>query len=469
MDLTEINNNAEKLSELLKENQEKECEFIKKYNDFINDVVVKLKGFEEKNNNNNEERKTKNGKKKERERTNGIEKIQNNINSIVNYVNTYVGKNSSDKEKSKKKTEQKINKCCDEIYDIGTNTFNLELIDVPIDESHQLKKRRSWFSRSLDIISSGDNDENESEEEKKLKEEIEKLEKELEEKKKKLNELKMERKKKEKEEAETEKKNKDKENKNKNKKNEKDESKEDENKEDDKEDVKAEEQTSLLDRIDDLLVDGNCRQAFEFLNNTSLLGTKLLGVDKSKTPRMFIILPDPTKCPNGNKSDYWIKFENWNKSVFTLNLLCESTGGIEENVENETHLLETTGYSIRDPYKLISLFGPFLLYSIDTFMESCGENFPREVTKALGNTKPTDYFISVAHEIQKVLKEERLLYKDETKNLEALESFIEVSRAELQTFLKRYDYSNMFGGLDKRRTNDNKVIWVFQINNRKFK
>jgi len=110
MDLTEINNNAEKLSELLKENQEKECEFIKKYNDFINDVVVKLKGFEEKNNNNNEERKTKNGKKKERERTNGIEKIQNNINSIVNYVNTYVGKNSSDKEKSKKKTEQKINK-----------------------------------------------------------------------------------------------------------------------------------------------------------------------------------------------------------------------------------------------------------------------------------------------------------------------------------------------------------------------
>jgi len=464
MDLSEITSNVEKLTKLSDENQDKECDFIKKYSDYINDVVIKLKEYNEKNSNMDGERKTKNSRKKERERNVGIEKIQNDINMILSQSETFCEKDSNDRNKARKRTEQRIRKFCEEICEIGNNTFNLELLDVPMDEAHQLKKRRSWFSRSIEIISrnSSDADLNMTDEEKKLKEEIENLEKELEEKKKKLCELRDERKKKEKEkekEEEAEKKK----NKNKHKNEEEKTSGEDDF------DLKVLEPLTLLERIDDLLVDGECRQAFELLNSTSLLGSRLLGTEKSKTPRMFIILPDPEKSSNGNKLNNWIKYSNWNKSVFTLNLLCESTGGTVEIVDNETHLLETTGYSVRDPYKLISLFGPFLLYSIDTFMESCGDNYPREVVKALGNTKPADYFISLAHEIQKVIKEERLVYKDERKNLEALESFIEVSRSELETFLKRYDYSNMFGGLNKKKTNDKKIRWVCNRHTRGFK
>jgi len=460
MNLTEIGTDIEKLSEVVKSCKDNtENEFINKYDEFVNYFFTELKKCGETNDEN--ERKTKNSKKKERERATGIEKIKNNINEMISQIETFNQKNDADKNKSRKKFEQKIKKCCDEIYDIGTNTFNLKLKDAPVDEYHQLKNKRSWFSRSIEKISrsSSENDVNETEEEKKLREEIEKLEEELEEKRHKLSELRAERKKKEEEEKK----------KSNDKKNKKNGEEGEEEKKDEENELNQQEQVSLLDRIDDLLQDGECRQAFELLNNTSLLGIRLLGTNKSKAPRMFIILPDPEKCPNGSKPNYWIKFSNWNKSVFNLNLLCESTGGIIENVENETHLLDTTGYSIRDPYKLISLFGPFLLYSIDTFMESCGDNYPREVIKALGKTKPVDYFISLAHEIQKVIKEERLVHKDEQKNLDELESFIEISRGELETFLKRYDYSNMFGGLDKRNTSEKKVRWVCPKHSKKFK
>ena len=360
-------------------------------------------------------------------------------------------------------------KLCDEIYDVGKNTFNLELGDVPVDEYHQLRKdRKSWFTRSLERISrnSSESDLNETDEEKKLRDEITKIEKELEnrkkkleEKKKQLNNLVEERKKKEMEEKEKEEKEKE--------ENEKEEN--ENNNVENEEERKIIEPITLLDRIEDLLKDGNCRQAFELLNNTSLLGNRLLGAPKSKAPRMFIILPDPDKCPNSNRPNYWIKYSHWNKSVFNLLLLCECSGGIEENVDNESHLLDTTGYSIRDPYKLLSLFGPFLLYSIDVFMEACGDNYPREVTRALGKTKPADYFLSLTHEIQKVIKEERLVLGNEKKNLDALNQFIEVSRGELETFLKRYDYSNMFCGLDKRNTKDKKIRWVCERHGRKFK
>ncbi|ORX78011.1 hypothetical protein BCR32DRAFT_247483 [Anaeromyces robustus] len=448
MDLTLISNDVDKLKELSKDNADNETEFIKKYSDFIENVITKLK---ETNESNPEERKTKNNKKKERERATAIDKIHTDINLILTKSDSFCKKTSTEKIRSKRKTEQRIKKLCDEIHDVGTNTFNLDIDNVPEDESFRLKKesRRSWFSRSFDRISrsSSENDLNETEEEKKLKEEIENLEKELEKKKKKLSEMKDERRKREKEENE---------NKKKNKKNEDEE--ENENKEEEK--ICITEHVTLLDKIDDLLVDGNCRQALELLNNTSILGSKLLGTTKSKAPRMFIILPDPKKCSNSKVLNYWMNFSNWNKSLFNLHLLCECSGGICENVDNETHLLETTPYSIRDPYKLISLFGPFLLYSINCFIESYGENWPMEVTKALGKTKPSDYFITITHEIQKVIKEERLVYKDERKNVDALESFIRISRNELEGFLKRYDYSNVFGGLNKKYTNDKKVRWV---------
>jgi len=462
MDLTTINSNVQKLIELSNENQDKECDFIRKYAEYINDAVTRLTEYNE-NSENNEERKTKNSKKKERERDSGVEKIRNNVLIIFSQSRSFYEKSSADKEKNRKKTEQKIKKMCNEICDIGNNVFNLELPDVPEEEFPQLKKRRSWFGRSIERISrnSSECDVNMTEEEIKLKEEIENLEKELEEKKKKLNELREERRKKEREEEAEKRKNRNKQ------KNEK--GKEEEKGEENEEIEKTAEPVAVLDRIEDLLVDGECRQAFEFLNNTSLLGNRLLGTNKSKTPRMFIIIPDPSKNSDNNKANYWLNYSNWNRSVFTLHLLCECSGGIVENVENETHLLETTGYSIRDPYKLVSLFGPFLLYSIDTLMESCGDNFPREIVKALGKTKPADYFIALAHEIQKVLKEERLVCKDESKNFDALESFIEVSRSELETFLKSYDYSGMFGGLDKKKTNEKKVRWVCNRHGKSFK
>jgi len=445
MDLTEINSNVDKLKELWKGQNENGNDFFKKYGVFIDDVVTKLKtDIEDKS-------KGTISKKKERERMIGIDKVQNDISMIFEKLNSYCQQNSTEQGKSKRKVETRIKKLCDEIYDVGINTFKLELENVP-DESHRLKHRRSWFSKSLEKISrsSSENDMEETEEEKNLREEIEKIEKDLEEKKKRLSEMRDERKKREKEEKK----------KYKNKK---------EKNEEEEEDKKIGDQCTLMSRIDDLVNDGECRQAFELLNNPSLLGTKILGAPKSKTPRMFLILPDPDKCPNGAKLNYWLNYKNWNKNVFNLHLLCECPGGIEENVDNETHLLETTGYSIRDPYNLLSLFGPFLLYSIDIFMESVGDKYPREVIKALGKTKPADYFVSLTHEIQKVLKEERLVHKTEAKNLDALERYIEVSRSELETFLKRYDYSNMFGGLDKRITRDKKIRWVCPRHERKFK
>ncbi|OUM70194.1 hypothetical protein PIROE2DRAFT_56883 [Piromyces sp. E2] len=469
MDLTEINSDVDKLKELSNEQNDNESEFIKKYSKFIDEVVTKLRD-------NPDIIKKNKSKRKEKERSSGIEKIQNDINLILTKSNSFRQMDTNEKIRAKKKTELRIKKLCEEIYDVGKNTFNLDIGDVPEDEYHQLQKnRKSWFTRSLERISRGSSEYDiggETEEEKKLKDEIAKMEKELEKRKKKLEQKKKqldeiieERKKKEKEEKEE----KEKEEKEKEKEKEENENKDEENEEQHDEDRKIIEPITLLERIDDLLKDGDCRQAFELLNNTSLLGNRLLGAPKSKTPRMFIILPDPGKCPNSNRPNYWIKYSNWNKSVFNLLLLCECSGGIEENIDNETHLLDTTGYSIRDPYKLLSLFGPFLLYSIEVFMESCGDNYPREVIKALGKTKPADYFLSLSHEIQKVIKDERLVHKNEKKNMEALEQFIDVSRDELETFLKGYDYSCMFCGLDKRITRDKKIRWVCERHGRKFK
>jgi len=458
MDFTEISSNIDKLKELVEKQDDNESEFLKKYSTYVDDVITKLKD------NISNDTQTNRSKRKVKLRTTNFEKIQNYINEILELSNDYCEKDSSERIKSKKKTEISIKNLCEDIYNIGKSTFNLKLDDVPEDEYHQLKKERrlSWFTKSFERLSrsSSENVIIESDEEKKLKDEIAKMEKELENRKKKLEQKKKQlnnlieaRKKKENEDKIQEKVLKD----------------NTEQYSEPQEELKIVEQVTLLDRIDDLIKDGDCRQSFEFLNNTSLLGNTILGAPKSKAPRMFIILPDPTKCPNSNRPNYWIKYSNWNKSVFNLLLLCECSGGVEENVDNETHLLDTTGYSIRDPYKLLSLFGPFLLYSIDVFMESCGDRYPNEVTKALGKTKPADYFLSLTHEIQKVIKEERLVHKNEKKNLEELQQFIEVSRGELETFLKGYDYSNMFCGLDKRSTKDKKIRWVCERHGRKFK
>jgi len=460
MDLTEIESYVDKLKELSNktqnnnENEENNCDFFKKYCSFIEGFVTKLKADIEKND------QEKISKKRERERAMGVEKIQNCISMIFNKLNGYCQQNPTAQGKTKRKTEQRIKKLCNEIYDVGINTFNLELDCIP-GEPPRLRsiKRRSWFSRSIDRISrsSSEYDMEEPEEERKLREEIEELERELEDKKQQLSEMREERRKREKEEREERKKEKGKKEGIK------------QMQEPEEEGRKYGEQVSLFNRIEDLVKDGECRQALEYLNNTSVLGTKILGSTKSKTPRMFIILPDPDKCPNGSRMNYWLNYKNWNKNVFNLHLLCECPGGIDENIENETHLLETTGYSIRDPYNLLSLFGPFLLYSVDSLMESCGDKYPREVVKALGKTKAADYFISLTHEIQRVIKEERLVHKNEKKNLEALEKYIEVSRGELETFLKGYDYSNMFGGLDRRLTKDKKIRWVCPKHEKKFK
>jgi len=310
MDLTEINSNVDKLKELQNENGN---DFFKKYSDFIDDVVTKLKT--------DIEEKSKGGisKKKERERIIGIDKVQNDISMVFEKLSGYCQQNSTEQGKSRRKTETRIKKLCDEIYDVGINTFKLELENVP-DESHRLKNKRSWFSKSIERLSrsSSENDVEETEEEKNLREEIEKIEKDLEEKKKRLSEMRDERKKREKEEKKKEKNNK----------------KEEEKYEEDDDDKKIGEQFTLMDRIEDLVSEGECRQAFELLNNTSLLGTKILGASKSKAPRMFIILPDPDKCPNGAKLNYWLNYKNWNKNVFNLHLLCECPGGIEENIDN---------------------------------------------------------------------------------------------------------------------------------------
>jgi len=104
LDLTIINSDVEKLKELSQGQKDNESEFLKKYSNFVDEVVVKLK--DDNSNNTNKNR----SKRKQRERTTGFEKIQNDINLILTKSNSFCQKDSTEKIRSKKKTELRIKK-----------------------------------------------------------------------------------------------------------------------------------------------------------------------------------------------------------------------------------------------------------------------------------------------------------------------------------------------------------------------